>query len=175
MSDDKAVSRTLKALLLVGFLASGIPVSTAEAQTDASTARPAAPGQAPAGAPFRYLPNRVPRRAGMFYESVWGIDSLRVKSVESGEIVKFTYRVLDPDKAKALNDKKSEPALFDVAAGVQLVVPALEKVGQLRQSSTPLEGRAYWMAFSNKGRRVKPGDRVSVVIGQFRAEGLVVE
>jgi hypothetical protein len=31
------------------------------------------------------------------------------------------------------------------------------------------------MAFSNKGRLVKRGDRVNVVIGQFRAEGLVVD
>jgi len=31
------------------------------------------------------------------------------------------------------------------------------------------------MAFSNSGRRVKPGDRVSVQIGQFHADWLVVE
>jgi hypothetical protein len=31
------------------------------------------------------------------------------------------------------------------------------------------------MAFSNKGRPVKRGDRVDVVIGKFRAEGLVVD
>jgi hypothetical protein len=55
------------------------------------------------------------------------------------------------------------------------VVPALEQVGQLRQSATPKAGMSYWMAFSNSGRRVKRGDRVDVVIGQFRANGLVVE
>jgi hypothetical protein len=31
------------------------------------------------------------------------------------------------------------------------------------------------MAFSNKGRLVKRGDRVNVVIGKFRADGLVVD
>jgi hypothetical protein len=31
------------------------------------------------------------------------------------------------------------------------------------------------MAFSNKGRKVKPGHRVSVVIGTFKAEGLPVQ
>jgi hypothetical protein len=31
------------------------------------------------------------------------------------------------------------------------------------------------MAFSNKGRPVKHGDRVIVQIGQFRADGLVVD
>jgi len=83
--------------------------------------------------------------------------------------------VLDADKAKALNDKKFEPSLIDPQAGVKLVVPALEQVGQLRQSAPPEAGKVYWMAFSNKGRRVKRGDRVTVVIGRFHADGLVVE
>ena len=57
----------------------------------------------------------------------------------------------------------------------QALAPELEKIGKLRQSSTAIAGKSYWMAFSNKGRLVKRGDRVTVVIGQFRAEGLVVE
>ena len=111
----------------------------------------------------------------MYYEAVWGVDSLNVKATESGEIIRFKYRVLDADKAKALNDKKLEPALIDPQARVKLVVPSLEKVGQLRQSSTPEAGRFYWMAFSNPRRSVKRGDRVDVMIGHFRANGLMVE
>ena len=42
-------------------------------------------------------------------------------------------------------------------------------------SSTPEAGKSYWMAFSNKGRIVKRGDRVNVVIGQFHADGLAVD
>jgi hypothetical protein len=45
----------------------------------------------------------------------------------------------------------------------------------LRQSADPQEGKSYWMAFSNKGRLVKRGDRVNVVIGQFHADGLVID
>ena len=45
----------------------------------------------------------------------------------------------------------------------------------MRQNSTPEEGKSYWMAFSNKGRMVKRGDRVSIVIGNFRADGLIVD
>ena len=101
--------------------------------------------------------------------------ALSVRLVESGEVVRFTYRVLDPDKAKALNDKSNEPSLIDPRAGVKLVVPTMEKIGQLRQTGTPEAGKAYWMAFSNKGRPVKKGDRVSIVIGEFRADGLVVD
>ena len=134
------------------------------------------PAAAPAaGAATRSQPNLVPRRAAAFYESVWGLDGLSVRAVESGELIRFTYRVLDPDKSRVLNDKKLEPALLAAGGHVKLVIPSLEKVGQLRQSNTPEAGRSYWMAFSNPGRVVKAGDRVDIVIGQFRAEGLVVE
>jgi hypothetical protein len=128
----------------------------------------------PTAPPTHSMPNRN-GRAGMYYQTVWGIDSLRVKWAESGELVRFSWRVIDADRAKVLNDKKIEPSLEDPQAGVSLVVPVMEKVGQLRQTTPPEVGRAYWMTFSNVGRRVKPGHRVNVVIGTFRAENLVVE
>jgi hypothetical protein len=138
-------------------------------------AQSGAPGTKPATASYAAQPSYLPRQARMQYEMVWGVDSLTVKTVESGEIVRFAWRVLDADKAKPLNDKKVDPTLIDQQAGVKLVVPSLEKVGQLRQSSTPEAGKSYWMAFSNSGRRVKRGDRVDVVIGNFRAQGLIVQ
>jgi hypothetical protein len=111
----------------------------------------------------------------MYFEGVWGIGELRVKSAESGELIRFNYRVLDPNKAAALNDKKIEPELFDPQAQVKLSVPQMEKVGKLRQESTPKAGMTYWMAFSNPTLAVKRGHRVDVVIGSFRATNLVVE
>jgi hypothetical protein len=138
----------------------------------------AAQGNAPANTASKsahYQPDRFAGRAGDYYRLIWGVDALGVKWTESGEVIKFSYRVLDPVKAAALNDKRSEPQLNDPKAGVQLVVPSMEKIGQLRQSSTPEAGKSYWMAFSNKGRLVKRGDHVNVVIGQFRADGLVVD
>ena len=98
-----------------------------------------------------------------------------MKYTESGEIVRFSYRVLDPEKAKPLSDKKLEPFLIDPQAGVRLVVPSMDKIGLLRQSSTPEAGKSYWMGFSNRGRMVRPGHRVDIVIGNFRAEGLAVD
>lgn len=127
------------------------------------------------GAPERHLPARFAGKAGRYYRLVWGIDSLSVKLVESGELVRFAWRVVDPERAALLNDKKLSPSLVDPQAGVSLVVPVMEKVGQLRQAEAPEAGRSYWMVFSNKGRRVKHGDRVSVLIGEFRADGLGVD
>jgi hypothetical protein len=159
-------------LFLAGVLACGIFGTRVGAQN----ATPPPAGQPPAAAAHSpYKPNRFSKRAELNYGLVWGVDSLSVKWTESGEVIRFAYRVLDPEKAKIINDKKYEPSLVDPARGVKLVVPSLEKVGQLRQTGTPTAGTSYWMAFSNKGRLVKKGDRVDVVIGQFRAEGLVVD
>jgi hypothetical protein len=177
-----------KAMLLGGFLVGGILLSSGAGQTPATpgqtttppttgTTTPAASAKKPVstGKPTVYRPNRFSKRAEMHYTLVWGVDDLAVKWTESGEVIRFTYHVLDPVKAKAINDKKNEPSLIDPRAGVKLSVPALEKVGQLRQTGTPKADTSYWMAFSNVGRLVKRGDHVDVVIGPFRAEGLVVD
>src|SRR5215475_5368443 len=42
--------------------------------------------------------NRVSHRAERYYEGVWGIGELRIKSAESGQLIRFNYRVLDPTK-----------------------------------------------------------------------------
>jgi hypothetical protein len=128
-----------------------------------------------AAAEPRPNPNWLSRRAEMYYQGVWGVDEFRVKYTESGEIIRFSYRVVGPDRAAALNDQKAQPTLIDPQAGVSLVVPEVENVGKLRQTSTPKAGMNYWMVFSNAGRPVKRGDRVDVVIGNFRVTGLEVE
>jgi len=162
------------------------PMSAQSASPDPKQtllAAQSAPARAPAASPkpsmlahpSHYTPNHFPRRAVMYYESVWGIDSLSVRAVESGELVRFSYRVLDPNRATVFNNKKIDAFLDAPAAGARLVIPTLEKVGQLRQYNTPDAGKTYWMAFSNPRRTVKPGDRVNVIIGQFHADGLIVE
>ena len=157
--------------LLAGALwgQSAAPAAEAPPQSAPPTATPAV-----AAAPSRSRSARMPQRVDRYYGLVWGVDALNVKSVESGEIIRFSYSVVDPEKAKTLSDKKVDPFLIDPQAGVKLVIPTLEKIGMLRQTSTPEAGKSYWMAFSNKGGLVKRGDRVNVVIGNFRAEGLVV-
>lgn len=114
-------------------------------------------------------------KARRFYQVTWGVDILGVKLVSSGLMIRFSYRVLNSNKAKALNDKKATPLLIDQKSGAKLEVPTMEKVGQLRQSAAPEKGHEYWMVFANKGEVVKPGSRVDVVIGNFRAKGLVVQ
>jgi hypothetical protein len=164
-----------KGMLPALVLISTFPFSADRAQADQASGNTLSQKPSAVSVPYRYHTAQLPKRAQQYYALIWGVDSLTVKSVESGEIVKFTYRVVDAEKAKALNDKKNEPSLVDPRAGVKLVVPSLEKVGQLRQSGTPEVGKVYWMAFSNKGRLVKPGHHVNIAIGNFHADGLVVQ
>jgi len=163
------------------FVSGALEVLSAQAPKSATPAQAVAPAgpSAAAGQPAPAWEgsqlNRLSRRAEMYYEGVWGVGELRVKVAESGELIRFNYRVLDPAKAAALNDKKAKPELDDAQAGVKLSVPQMEKIGDLRQSSTPKAGMTYWMAFANPTLVVKRGHRVDVVIGSFRANNLVVE
>jgi len=171
------INRTV--LLFAMLLANLALASSAQAQAQTSAPQPkkasGSPAAKPAGTPVSYRPNRFAGRAGLYYKAVWGVDSLSVKLAESGEIIRFSWRVLDPDRAATLNDRKLDPSLTDPQAGVSLVVPTVENIGLLRQTAAPAAGKSYWIAFSNKGRKVKRGDRVDVAIGSFRAEGLGVE
>jgi len=188
-----AASRRCRDRFILLALATSL-LAASHAQSPAPAADPRAPAQPSNGVAQAPAPNpAVPPpahhsakhsyfrttsanpHAKNFYELVWGIDMLKVKSVESGQMIRFSYQVLDGGKAAQLNDKKATPYLVDDKASVRLVVPTMEKVGQLRQSSTPEAGRSYWMVFSNKGKVVKPGDSVSILIGKFRADGLFVE
>ena len=113
-------------------------------------------------------------RQGLYYKRNWGVEVIGVKPVSSGYMLAFRYRILDPAKAKLLNDRKSKAYLIDEATGTRLAVPALENVGELRSGAAPVADRNYFMIFGNPGRLVKSGSRVSIVIGNFRVDQLVV-
>jgi hypothetical protein len=159
--------------LLVALLAATL--GTARAATDDGARRAAAPTRRAASA--RKAPGKAAHaatRPALFYERTWGIDIVGIHPVASGLMLRFDYRVVDPDKAAVLTDHQARPFLIDEASRTALAVPAMENVGELRQIA-PLEPeRTYFMIFGNPGRLVKPGSRVTIMAGNFRAEGLVV-
>lgn len=114
-------------------------------------------------------------KAREFYSAAWGIDRLRVSYTMSGNLIRFSFRVVQPKIAKALGDHDVTPYLFAPRSSAMLQVPNMEQVGQLRQLHTEEANKDYWMVFSNKGNLVRRGDRVNVIIGKFHADGLVVE
>lgn len=105
----------------------------------------------------------------------WGIEIVSLRLSAAGHMVDFRYRVLDPDKAETLFVRGNKPYLIDEASGKVMSVPNMGKVGPLRTSNKPKQGRIYWMFFGNGGGLIKSGSKVTITIGAFRVEDLVVE
>lgn len=88
----------------------------------------------------------------------------------------FRYRVVDPEKAFTIMDRAIKPYVIDEASGARFAIPSSPKVGPMRQTTRRIEaGRVYWMLFANPARFIKPGNRVTVVVGDTRVEHLTVE
>ncbi|HWY73678.1 MAG TPA: hypothetical protein VNW98_08550 [Burkholderiaceae bacterium] len=166
----------LAVALLAGLATPVFAAGSAEATPakDPPSSVKAAPGSAGWVSRPAYAGARS-QRGERYYARRYGVDQLQVRSISSGSSLEFRYRVLDPDKAAVLNDKNAKPYLVDQKTGNRLTVPTMEKIGLLRQVASPEAGREYWMVFANPGKLVKPGQRVDVVVGAFRATSLTVE
>jgi hypothetical protein len=107
----------------------------------------------------------------------WGIEIVSLRSSGAGMLIDFRYRVIDPDKALIFLDRTKDAFLIDQESGITVDVP-VGKVGPLRQTTRaakPVAGRIYFMLFSNPGRAIKPGSKVTITIEEFRVEDLVLE
>jgi len=110
-------------------------------------------------------------------EEKWGVHIEGIKVSAAGYMLDFRYRVIDAEKAVALLDPRFKPFLMDQASGARFVVPAPAKIGPLRQTNRggkPIAGRTYFILFANPGKYVKPGNKVSVNIGEFMAKDMTV-
>jgi hypothetical protein len=108
----------------------------------------------------------------------WGVEIVAIRPTAAGTMIDFRYRVTDPAKARPLMDRTLKATLIIDATGEELGVPIPPKVGPMRQTvryGDATAGRVYFMFFANPGRRVVPGEKVSIVIGEFRAEHLIVQ
>ena len=152
----------LNRLLAAGFLAVGLGLITgcASPAVKANENEPALPDKR------------------LCLEEQWGVEVSSVRLTAAGYMLDFRYTILDPEKAAPLVTRKNNPILIDQVSGAELIVPTPPKVGALRSNSrngVPVEGRSYFILFANPGGFVKPGNKVTVAIGDFRAENLTVE
>ena len=119
----------------------------------------------------------VDQQKKMSIEEQWGvkIESLRISG--AGNLLDFRYRIIDPEKASHLVDRRNKAYMIDQASGKVLSVPTTAKVGPLRQTvryGLPKKDRIYFILFGNP-HVMKSGDKVTVVIGDFKAENILVE
>lgn len=107
----------------------------------------------------------------------WGVQVISVSYAADGFWLGFRFRVIDPEKAQTLFDTKVKPYLESEANGVKLGVPNAAKIGALRTTNrghNVKAGKIYNIMFSNPGFLVQPGQKVTVVAGDFRVENLTV-
>lgn len=108
-------------------------------------------------------------------EQEWGVRVIGIRTTAAGYMLDFRYRILDADKATPILNRKTKPELIVEHNGTKLYVPVTSKIGPLRQSAKFVkEDKNYYMFFANPGRYVQPGDKVTVVIGDFKAEHITV-
>ena len=138
-----------------------VPVVSAEVNAKDEAAQPAVKRESPG--------HRT------YMKRTWGVEVLWVREASAGYMLEFRYKVLDAEKAKPLFDRQTKPELIDEKTGGRIGVPAPAKIGALRNSDMPVAGKTYWMFFANPGRSIKPGDRVSIQIGDYLQEHLIVK
>lgn len=158
--------------IAVGSLFAGVTLAQSDNLAGTNVTNAAA-AKAHRASPYRQ--QVLGGKAKEYYSAAWGVDKLKVSYTSSGNLIRFSYRVANPERAGMLSDKKATPYMLGVRSHALLQIPVMDKVGVLRQTAAPQAGQEYWMTFSNKGGFVKPGDRVNVTIGAFHADGLVVE
>jgi hypothetical protein len=107
----------------------------------------------------------------------WGVEVLGIHTTATGYMLDFRYRVLDAEKAAPLLDRriKQKPYVIVEKDNAKLGVPVTSKLGALRQTTFNVKAnRNYFVLFSNPARHVHSGDKVTVVIGDFKVKHLTV-
>jgi len=113
----------------------------------------------------------------MNIEERWGVKIASLRTSAAGNLLDFRFRIIDPEKASYLVDRRNKAYMIDQASGKVLSVPTTAKVGPMRQTvryGLPKKDRIYFILFGNP-HLIKPGDKVTVVIGDFKVENIVVE
>lgn len=106
----------------------------------------------------------------------WGVEPLHVRLTAGNNMLDFRYLVVDKAKAEKLVNRKVKPFLLNEQTGGKVFVPDQPKIGSLRHTGNKLEvGRTYFALFGNPGMTIKRGDKVTVVMADYRMEHLSVE
>jgi len=112
-------------------------------------------------------------------EKNWGIKFYGIRWTAAGYMLEMKFRVLDPDKAFPLLKRDIKRYIVVDKSGAVLEVPFTEKLGSLkstvRTSNMVKKDHNYMALFANPGKHVGPGDKVTLVIGSFMAEHVVVQ
>lgn len=107
----------------------------------------------------------------------WGVEIISLNLTAAGYMMDFRYRVHDVEKSKIFFDSRIKPYLHVEKSNAKLPVPMAAKVGAFRPTNRGKNikpNKIYYMVFGNPDAHVKSGEKVTLVIGDFKAEHLTV-
>jgi len=133
------------------------------------------PPPMPEPAPYAEV-NLSPEKVQALRED-WGIEVLGIRLVSANMMMDFRFHVHDAEKALPLFDHRIKPHLIVDRTNIKLPVPMAAKVGAFRPTNRGKNIKAdknYFMIFGNPDQHVKPGETVTIVVGDFRVEHLLV-
>lgn len=143
--------------------------SAAPAKSAASdkSDKPAAT-EAPARAASAAASTTPRSTAPVFKNDIYGVEVMGAHISGSGYVIDVRYRVLDAAKAAPMLDRKVRPVLINEGNGERFYVPQPPIIGSLRQTArnnNVVVGKVYFMLFANPDKRIKNGDKLSLLVG----------
>jgi hypothetical protein len=99
-----------------------------------------------------------------------GVEITTVAVTGGGGLVDLRFKIVDPDRANALHDASTPPAVVDEQSG--LVVHDL--LMNHAHSGPFKTGVTYYLVFNNPGNWVHRGGRVTVLLGDAQVEHVKV-
>ncbi|MDH4109074.1 MAG: hypothetical protein OEW35_12195 [Gammaproteobacteria bacterium] len=169
-------TRVLAGLCFVLVAAPGQPATATEPV--AAAARPPLDFVLPEmPAPQAYAEVNIDAEAARKLEEDWGVQVLGIRLGASEYMLDFRFRVVDADKALPLFDQRIKPYVIADKSSIKLPVPMAAKVGAFRPTNRGKNitaDRNYYIVFGNPDRHVDAGETVTVVIGDFRVDRLLV-
>ncbi|HRZ46093.1 MAG TPA: hypothetical protein P5555_12960 [Candidatus Paceibacterota bacterium] len=173
-----AVAGTLVLFLAVIVFFRSRPGAPAPATPSPQTAAARTPvaAAAPAGQTLPAVPPPSPKpKAAIPAASLvdrLGIEVVSVRLTAADRALDVRYRVVDAAKAAALDTSENMAYLVDEANGLKIGTAQPPPPLEVHQ---PAKGRVYGVMFANAGGALQAGSKVTLVVGQARANNLTVE
>jgi hypothetical protein len=101
-------------------------------------------------------------------EATYGIRPVLVALTDANGLIDFRFQILDPDKAGNMHGSFDTLPHFITPSGVDI------RMSRIPTHHNFLVGRTYYMLFANANNAVKPGDKVTLVMGDIRVENVPV-
>ena len=100
-----------------------------------------------------------------------GVRLTQVAVTAGGGLLDVRFQVIDPEKAAALHDSSTPPAVVDAASGV-----VASSLFMGHSHNDPFHaGQTYYYVFENPGNVIQRGNAVNVLLGSVEVDDVDVK